>query len=295
MVASDVRSAVTDLWNEQGVWSQAANRRKRVIGRVRAASLALGIAAAVVGTASSQLAAANEILAKVLACVAAAAAGLIPVVSGRAGPLQIQDWTRLRSASEAFKRDVYTFLAGVAPYRGDDALPVLLDRFDRTRREASDLLPHIAGVEVGNRGLPPVSGVDSYIELRLKNQIQDYYRPKARLMGRRLALTRRIEFALAASGAALGALSGAFAVVPAAAWVAVTSTVAAVLAAHSMAAKYEYQQLEFTRTATELEHLMRRRENAAGQDALGPDAFVERCEQVISVLNDTWMVKWNGE
>jgi conflict system pore-forming effector with SLATT domain len=82
-----------------------------------------------------------------------------------------------------------------------------------------------------------------------------------------------------------------------AAWVAVTATLAAALSAHAQAAKYEYQQVEFVRTADQLERLRRRWEREAGQGPREPaseDRFVNDCKQVISVLNDAWMAKWNS-
>jgi hypothetical protein len=47
----------------------------------------------------------------------------------------------------------------------------------------------------------------------------------------------------------------------------------------------------------QLERLMRRWHREAGQGPAEPasqDAFVNDCEQVISVLNDAWMAKWNS-
>ncbi|WP_242705516.1 MULTISPECIES: SLATT domain-containing protein [Streptomyces] len=83
----------------------------------------------------------------------------------------------------------------------------------------------------------------------------------------------------------------------AAAWVAVVVTAGAAVSAHGVAAKYAFQEMEYARTADELRRLVARRGAGDGGDG-GPeadDAFVARCERVISVLNDTWMIKWTTE
>jgi hypothetical protein len=289
-------SPVTVAWDEQSVWSQAANRLHTAIGRARVTALALGIASAVLGTAASQVMNRNGPLGQSLAFGAALAAGLVPTLSARFGRSVIADWTRLRSVSESLKSEVYVYLAGVGPYRTGRPDTLLLRRVEDLRAEASDLLPHTTGLTARSRTPPAVNGVDSYVELRVRRQIDGYYRPGAARMGRNLARVRRTELLLGILGAALGALSGAFGVEQAAAWVAVTTTVGTAVSVHALACKYQYQQSEFARTADELQHLLNRQ--AAEGTACGPaveDDFVARCEHVMSTLHDAWVVKWTTE
>jgi hypothetical protein len=94
----------------------------------------------------------------------------------------------------------------------------------------------------------------------------------------------------------LAATAGAFGVAQPAAWVAVATTVATAVTAHAMASRYEYQLVEYTRTADQLDRLLARRELAVRSAAPGPgpaddDAFVEECERLISVQNEAWMVR----
>lgn len=84
----------------------------------------------------------------------------------------------------------------------------------------------------------------------------------------------------------MGAVAGAYGVAQAAAWVAVVAVAAAAVSAHSRASKYEYQQVEFARTADELERLLARWPVQGQQSAQSDDVFVRRCEEVISVLNE---------
>ncbi|MFI2076820.1 MULTISPECIES: DUF4231 domain-containing protein [Streptomyces] len=295
--AGETAAVAAEAWDRQSVWSQAANRLKRTIERARTASLLLGIAGALFGTAASQTLADRPSLGRALAFLAAVAVGLVPVVGQRAGPQAVQRWTRTRSAAEALKNEVYSCLAGVSPYRGAGAGRALRERTERVESAAVDLLPHTRGIVPVTRALPAVSDVDSYVALRVRRQIDGYYRPKAGEMGRKVAVVRRVEFALGAAGAVLGALAGGLEVEGAAAWVAVVVTAGAAVSAHGVAAKYAFQEMEYARTADELRRLVARRGAGDGGDG-GPeadDAFVARCERVISVLNDTWMIKWTTE
>lgn len=274
----------------------AANRQKRLIGRVRSAALLCFVLAAVLGTSAAQVGSAHETTAQWLAFGAAVAAGSIAVLNSRVGQGQIQDWTRLRSVSEAFKTEVYSCLAGVGAYRTPDAAAVLNNAVNRIRAEAADLLHHLADIPVApSRPLPEVADIDSYVQVRVRGQIDGYYRPRALRMRGRLRAVRRAELLLGGLAVLLGAWSGAFHVEGAAAWVAVVSTVSATVVAYATAAKYEYQELEFLRTADELERLLSQWRLSGERTPQAEDALVARCEHVISVLNDTWMVKWSSE
>ncbi|MCM2388699.1 DUF4231 domain-containing protein [Streptomyces albipurpureus] len=288
-------SAEMAVWDEQSVWSQAANNLKRKIGWARAASLLLGIAAAALGTVAAQTMNWNETVGKSAAFASALAAGLIPLLAGRLGATTIENWTRLRSVSEAMKHEVYAFLAGVTPYRTQEARSALTGKIDQLKADSSDLLPHTTGITPVRRELPAVTDIASYTEIRVKGQISGYYRPKAEWMGRRAATARRVQLALGALGALLGALAGAFGLQHAAAWVAVVATVGTAISVHALAAKYDYQHIEFTRTAAELQRLLGQRRLASEGDPLSEDDFVNQCEQVISILNDAWMAKWNTQ
>lgn len=258
-------------------------------------ALALSLSSAVLGTAAAQIMPRHKTLGEALAFGAALAAGTTPLFAGRAGPAAIRTWTRLRSMSEALKSEVYLCLAGVGAYRATDRLRQLTERVNQLRVEAADLLPHLAGDEPVPRSLPAVVDVDTYVEYRLERQISEYYRPKAAEMARKSRRVGRAQTLLGLAGTALGACSAVFGIEQAVAWVAVVAVAGVAVSAHARAAKYEYQQIEFSRTAEELERLRAGRNAAGSREADADDAFVAQCEQVISVLNDSWMVKWTTE
>ncbi|MGI5473226.1 DUF4231 domain-containing protein [Streptomyces sp. CA-132043] len=296
-------SAALKVWRRQSVWSQSADAVKATIQRARAAGLALGICAAVGGAASAQTMGASPTAGKVLAFAAALAAGCAPLAAQWAAADRVRDWTRLRSVSEALKSELYRRLAGAGPYRTDTADAVLLDRTAALEEDAGDLVRHTVGIASAERALPQVRDTATYAELRLRRQITDYYRPRALLMRRRLATARRVEVSLGAAAAVLAAAGGALGVAATGAWTAVVTTVAVAVVAHAAAAKYDYQELEFSRTAMELERLVERWERGAvanvgggGDDRGQADSdFVQRCEDVISIQNEAWMVKWQAE
>jgi SMODS and SLOG-associating 2TM effector domain 1/Protein of unknown function (DUF4231) len=287
---------ISDSWAQQAIWSAAANRQKRVISRVRAAALLSGVLSALMGAAAVQFGSAHAVIAAWCAFGSAIAAGAAPLLNSQVGQRQIQDWTRLRSVSEAFKAEIYACLAKAGPYREANASTLLHNALAVVRMEAADLLPHVAALPPDRlRPLPDVHDLDSYVRVRVQGQIDGYYRPRALQMRGRLRSIRRTELCLGALAVVLGAGSGAFHVQSAAAWVAVVSTISATVVAYSLAGKYEYQELEFLRTADELERIITEWHLSGVRTEQAEDALVSRCEQVISVLNDTWMVKWNSE
>lgn len=281
------------IWDRQSVWSQAADHAKRAIGRGRTVALVLGMTGACAGTAAAQIMVWSDEAGKTLAFLAAVAVGLVPLATKRAGPQQVGDWTRLRSLSEELKSEIYTYLARVAPYRDADAPQMLLDRAERILTDASDLAGHTITFAPRQRALPAVTDVGSYLELRVAAQVEGYYQPRAEHMSRRSTQVRRAEMALAATAAVLGAVSGAFGANWAAAWIATVTTMAATVTAHAAASRYAYQEVEFSRTAAELESLTARR--AEGADPATDDALVGQCERVISAQNEGWMAKWLSE
>jgi hypothetical protein len=256
----------------------------------------LGVAAAVLATAAAQTATWSSVASRMLAFLSAVAAGLAPLAATRSGPSAVRDWTRLRSVSEALKGEVYVFLAGAGPYRADGAATSLLERADRIGADAADLAHHTSDHPApAQRPLPPVSDVDSYAEVRVSGQIRDYYWSRAALMAHRVALVRRIELGLSALAAILGAAAAVFGARWTSVWVAAVTTVIAAVTAHASAARYVYQQLEFSRTATELDRLLTHRAIVDSHTSEADDDFVERCEQVISAQNEAWMAKWTAK
>jgi hypothetical protein len=283
-------STLVTHWRRQNLWSTAANKAKNRIGKARGRALLLTTTAAVLSTTSTQLSHWNATTARTLAILAAIELAVVPFVSGRATPAAVRDWTRLRSVSEALKVEVYTYLAGVKPYRGQARRQRLQERVEEIAGGQPDLQPLIAGLDAADRPLPGIHDVASYIRIRLNGQIDGYYRPRASDYRKKVDRLRTVEICLTAFAAVLAVLAGFYPHAGLSAWVAVVTTIGAAVAAHAAAQRYEYQQIEFARTADQLETLRTSYEIGPHDDE-AEDRFVEECERVISIQNEGWMAK----
>ncbi|GAA0597939.1 DUF4231 domain-containing protein [Streptomyces crystallinus] len=295
MALTEDASEIAAVWDQQNVWSRSADRLKKAVEGARSRALLLTLLAAVFGTGAAQAMGHSEVAGKALAFAAALAAGAAPLFAQRGGAARLSDWIRVRAVSEALKAEVYTCLARVGPYREPEGAGRLLAERGRAyRADGGDLVRYTAGITASARPLPPVTDLDSYVEHRLRRQIETYYRPKAEWMRGKVALAGRVELALGALAALLAAAAGVFSAGGLAAWVPVVASVSVALTAHAIAQRYAYQQLEFMRTAEELERLLHRWRHAPGsvETPEAAEAFVAECEHVISIQNEAWMIRW---
>jgi hypothetical protein len=289
----DTRSLVAVVWGHQSVWSQTANLLKARIDRLRSLMLALAVVSAVLTTLAAQVTL-GRAAGKALALAAGVAVAMVPLVRARLGRDAVSRWTRARAVSEQLKAEVYRFLADVTPYRGVDRDELLVERTRRVRSAASDLLEHTAGIDPVAREIPPVHDADSYLTGRLQPQIR-WYRSRSERLARQLAWARRVELLLSVLGAVLAVSAAVLEADSVAAWVAVVTTVTAAVSSHVAASRWEYQLVEYLRTAAELEELQESWLSADTNDEAVADTLVEHCEHVVSIQNDGWMAKWTAD
>lgn len=278
-----------ELWKQQSLWSQTANQMKTSIDRARSAALVLTVGSAVLATLAARLPAAQATAGAVLAVAAAVGVGLVPVLRPRHSGRVLRDWTRARSVSEALKSEIYLYLARAGDYRCEDRDRHLKACTDRARQQAADLLRYSVDIQPTQRELPDVCDFGSYLRIRVGGQIDGYYRPRARQLRARLKQFRRIELVLAVAGVVLGTLAASLPQWGWGAWIAVVTTISAAVAAHVGASRYEYQLIEYLRTAEELSQL--RHDATATTSPAELDQLVARCERIISIQNEGWMAK----
>jgi hypothetical protein len=284
---------VDEVWREQSVWSQTADRMKARIERARLTALLIVVAVAVSATAASAVHEIVPWLGRVLAGLAAVGSGVLPVLRPAWSGTKLKEWTRARSVSEALKTDVYLWLARAGPFEHDTAGRHLRERTDKLNLEVADLRVQLAGVRPVERALPAVHDLPSFFDVRVESQRQGYYTRKVDLIGRRIRLFRRVEIGLGVLGAAIGvaaAVTGA----SFAAWIAVVATVGTALSVHVSATRYEFQLIEFSRTAEELRQI-KRRSDEPGLTDRELRRLAMRAERVISVENQRWMAKLSGD
>jgi hypothetical protein len=293
VVTAPVIPAVEWAWQRQSVWSQTANKLKIGAQRQWTSRLGLTVAAAVFALAGSQLKTVSIQGSIVLAAAAAIAMAAVGLLRGRQNAEQMRRWTRARSVSEAIKTEVFMYLSGSGRYNAPDRGRLLEAEVQRLEHEASNLQPYTQRVQPRDRSLPAVHDVDSYLDVRVRQaQLEGYYEPKAHLMAQRLRTLKAVEVTLALVAAALAALA---AVTPSVgAWAAVATTAGGAVAAYVASERYEFQWIEYSRTAGELRRLLDRRTAPDGRPLSGSE-LVSECEEVISILNQAWMAKWGEE
>ncbi|HZM79011.1 MAG TPA: DUF4231 domain-containing protein [Candidatus Limnocylindrales bacterium] len=288
---------VKEAWQQQRSWSRTADRLKAKIVKYRFASLLLVLCGAALAATATQLAmnVASESYSRIAAVGAACAVGLVPALRVAFDKRTVSDWTRLRAISEALKSEVFTYLAGVGPYRGPDRQAVLTQHVRKVLHEGEDLTLYLPASLPAPTPLPEVSDVASYVQVRLIGQIDGYYRPRVREINHRLAVTRHIQAGLATTGAALGVL----ALVPnvhTVAWVGVVTTAGTAVAAYAAESRYVYQFIEYSRTVQQLDSMLDGYLQATDSRTWqSDDELVTRCERIISIQNEAWMVKWRNE
>lgn len=288
--------AVTDtliwVWDKQSLWSQAATNMKLSLFRARTTSLWLTLLAAILATLAVQIATASDTAARVLSGLAALAMGLVALSQTATSRGRVQNWTRARSVSEALKAEAFTFLAGVAPYRGANREQQLRLNVDQILESAADLTACVIGLVPEKRRPPEVSDISTYASARVQQQVAEYYRPMSAAMKRRADLLRLVEIVLAIAALVLSfgtAVTGWQALT---AWSPVITTIVAAVAAHTAVHRYDALALEYARTYEQLERLLLNRSTAS----VGPqraqvfdDEFVAAAERVISIQNEAWM------
>lgn len=279
-----------DLWSQQRAWSRAADRAKAEVSRYRIASLLLVVVASGLGTAAPAVSGLNDLAGRISGLVAGVALGLIPLVRHHLGVSRYEVWSRLRSMSEALKVEVYMYLSGVAPYRGEDRTFQLLVRSNEVLQRGDDLVIRLRAADHKERPLPAVTDIASYLDLRVVPQISGYYLRQGRQMARRARRVRIAQTVLAVAAVSLGvtASTGQSGVSPV---IGVIGTISGAVIAHSAAARYGFLQLEYYRTAEQLNRIIKgyRIPRSGGPDL--DDWLVTECERVISFQNEAWMAE----
>jgi SMODS and SLOG-associating 2TM effector domain 1/Protein of unknown function (DUF4231) len=289
MPPSSHPDAVRSAWAQQRIWSLTANRFRARIDRARNLALGLGIAGAILSAVALQLGSATPAASRALAVCGGILVGVVPLARRGTSTELISAWTRARAASEGLKTEVYGYLAGGSHYLGDDRQQTLSRRSRRIVSDASDLLEHAAGVQPDSKPIPQVSDVDSYLQERVADQIDHYYRPNAAIYKQRLSTLRSAEWVLGLAAVVLGVLAGTGGITAAAVWIPVATTLAGAIAAHAAAARYQDLVVEYLRTADQLDYLR----SSWRDEGLAGSQLVDACEDVISVQNQGWMTRWH--
>lgn len=243
------------FWNMQDQWSRLADAKKRGVVRGRMLALALVVLVAILGALSASIAVPHPNWGKGLAVAAAVCSALLPLLRPLFTGQALVDFTVSRRIAENTKSLVVSWLALNGGSSATADTRELQQQVRALRLLAPELIAELDERVPADTPLPRINDLDSYLELRIRDQIDTYYRSRARRIDRTLLILDRCSFGLGLLGALLGALA-VFWERLLAGWIAVVTTIAAALSAHIAASHYRFQQLEFTRTAEQLEELM---------------------------------------
>lgn len=277
-------SGVHSIWDAQSRWSQAAGRLKKGTEQWRWAALVLTVMAAAL-SAGAVVAGLDSSAGKWLAFVSGSAAAVAGLATSRTGGNAVSMWTRARSVSESIKSEVYKHLAT----QGSEA--DLDEAVADIEGDAADLLRFRDARKAESRSLPEVHDVNSYLDVRVRHQIDRYYRATADKLDGMARVYRWVEVVFAIAGAVLAVAAGTWEEDNLAVWVPAVTTVGAAVAAHAAAQRLDFLVVQYRSTADELARLANRRGKAA---ELSDEQLIDRAELVISNQNQGWMVKLSG-
>ena len=293
---------IRTLWSRHAQWSSAAARLKKHVSIWRAAMLMLSTGGAFLQTAAAALA--PSTIASVAAVGGAVALATVPFIAVKLlGTERVRGWLRARSVSEGLKSEVFRFQAGAAPYDGEGRASKLVEAGRNLEVWVEALAVDLASVEARPSVPPGRLDPEGYVKLRVNDQIDGYYRPRARWNANRARLFRALEMTTAFMAAALGALMAALQLGAGASgggrggeWVAVITTIGGALAAHAAANRYDEQARIFFATARRLQDVRDDWIAKGRPTASEPwSELVNACEEAISVENRSWMAKLDPE
>lgn len=215
---------------------------------------------------------------------------------------QLGKWVRARSASEALKKVIYRYIVGAPPFGAASSPADLIKQSQAVKEKVQDLYIYTASIEPPRKECPLMLTADGYVESRVNDQVERFYRPKGREKALAAKRLHDLEFGLGLLAVVLGAMASAAVATrltqlsvlgP---WVAVVTTASAAVTAHLAAVRYDHEAMTYFGTANRLIGL--RDEWLVNPNRLDPTCvarFVDECEHAISTENEAWLAEWNRE
>lgn len=280
-------------WRRQKDWSETANRLKDKFFLWNKVVYILAAIAAIAGTISTYFEAGSNpyVFASSIAAISAVISPIIAKM--RLDPIQNKRWIRARSASEAYKSEIFLYRTKIGAYGNPDRSDKLNEAITLIDETVKDIQRfNTQSVSISEDMLVDLS-ISDYFESRVEKQIEKYYRPRAIHHGRLSQRYRSYHLILMLIGATLGAIA-AITQLGVGPWIAVVTTITSSILAYGAAGRHDYLALSYTATANRLEELMSTWQDTPDKDKMSPEhssALVSRCEEAISVENKSWYAK----
>ena len=292
-------SALSYVWEHYCVFAATSRERKAKLYAWRFCVLALSIRGAIFGVLCQQSTGGElgdgswKWLPKILGWLSAIALGFAAFFSREIlKPDRERNWIRSRSLAEALKSQGYLFVTNAPPYDTTEAVDILFEKTKELLEMVKDLTTKPISNDEKRKGLPsnPLL-VEQYIQVRVNDQIDNFYRPTTAKHEQNVKLWRNIGLCFGGLAVVLGALGSSGWT---ASWVAVISAITASIAAYLYAGRYQYLVISYQGTARRLEFLRARWEASGKTDADTDERnqFILDCEAAISVENSAWMAEF---
>jgi hypothetical protein len=287
-----VQRPIERAWDVQQQWSAAANDAHKRIDRFRRWNLIALVAAAVAGALGGVF---NEqsVVVRAMAVLAAALLGFGGLIQQRVlSDSSIEGWLRTRDASERLKSEVWR-LFGLGEADDPDATETLLGTINDIQIEGAAFAGAILEARAPTKPLPAVSSINDYRLLRAEGQAT-WHRGRVATLRRKAKRLRHAELGITLVGIVVSATAAAAADVVLTPIVSALTTVAAVIAAHLSASKYERIAAGYALTAIRLETLLnttpQTTTTTATATATSADTeFVNAVERILAEQNAGWI------
>ena len=283
----------------QGIWSATATLLKAHYDRARSLVFTLSLGGAVLATIASQLRQ-EDPARQPIALTAALCFAIVTFITARAlGAQSSTLWLRARAASEALKKEAFTYAARAEPY---DDPATRKTKLNRAREDIEQGVDEIIGhaVSAGKSSAPRGDiAPEEYISTRVEKQITGYFEPRANAAQRTASRLRWIEAVLALTAACLTTAAGIVSKIPVgtalfdiAALTGIITTIASATVAHIAAGRYDFTVANYRATARRLRNALADAPESFTAPSPQWSAFVRECEGILWDANNTWLSKW---
>lgn len=281
-----MQRAIERAWDVQQHWSAAANDAHERVDRFRRWNLIALVGAALAGAAGGFFNDQSAVV-RTMAVIAAALLGFGGFIQQRfLSSTDIGSWLGARDASERLKSEVWRSL-GLGTADDPDVEVALLAAIDQIQTEGAALAGAIGEPSAPTKPLPAVSSIDEYRRLRAQGQAT-WHRGRVATLQTRANRLRNAELGITLVGLVLSATAAGVTDLVLTPMVSALTTVAAVIAAHLSASKYERIAAGYSLTAVRLDTLLATTAEKETTTVAGND-FVDAVESVLASQNTAWI------
>jgi len=277
-------------WDDYRAWALRSRTIQEERWRWNRRALACAVLAASLGAVAADLgtAAAAVRIGQLVSALAAVAAVASPIVGRYVLDLAGEaSWIRARATAEAIKAECFRAAGRIKPYDGADARDVFIARraalIEVATKAGLTALPDPAGAVGDTRRPPEPMDAAWYLANRVGEQAQ-YYAKRQRDKERESGRIRLLTLTLSLLAAALGAIGSTYQVGAFAPWIAVMTTIGAMVLANGALERRHYLAVSFGTMAEALGHIKER------YDVPGADltALVHETEALLSREHVGW-------